>query len=102
MGREFICRRCGTANRRGVENCSYCGLQVGWKPSYPDLMRFWRWPLRLTEIVGSLAAFAAAALEIASPAGWTISWLTVILLAFSAIILAYHSTLKLPGAESGQ
>ena len=73
MRREFICHRCGTANRRGTENCNYCGLQVGWRPGVPDWLLIWRWPVRLRESMGSLAAPLAIAVEL-SLSGLGVLW----------------------------
>ena len=56
MRREFICHRCGTANHSTAENCRYCGLQVGWRPSLPATLKFWRWPQVVKDTVGALSA----------------------------------------------
>ena len=99
MRREFICHRCGTANRRGTENCSYCGLQVGWRPSVPDWLLVWRWPAHLRDCMGSLAAPLAIAVELALPGGSALYLLTLPLLAFSATLLAWHSITQIPDDE---
>ena len=97
MRREFICHRCGTANRGGAENCSYCGLQVGWRPSVPDWLLVWRWPALLRESMGSLAAPLAIAVELALP-GTSASYVVSLpLLAFSATLLVYHAITQNPG-----
>ena len=56
MRREFICHRCGTANHPSVENCRYCGLQVGWRPGLPATFKFWRWPVSIKDTVGAMSA----------------------------------------------
>ena len=96
MRREFICHRCGTANQRGVENCSYCGLQVGWRPSVPDWLLVWRWPAPVRDYMGSLAAPLAVAVELALPGTPASYILTLPLLAFSATLLVYHTLAQLP------
>ena len=98
MRREFICRRCGRANRRGAENCSYCGLQVAWRPSLPTSLRFWRWPTQLKESVGGLAAPLAAIVEMAYWGTWATYLLTLPLLALSVLTLFSHFFTQLPGA----
>ena len=102
MRREFICHRCGTANRRGTENCSYCGLQVGWRPSVPDWLLVWRWPAMLRECVGSLAAPLAIAVELALPGASVSYLLTLPLLAFSGALLACHYITQIPDDEHQQ
>ena len=98
MRREFICHRCGRANRRGALNCSYCGLQVAWRPSYPDSLRFWRWPVLLKESVGSLSAALAATVELASSALWATYLFSLPLLALSALTLCSHFLTRWPDA----
>ncbi len=100
MGREFICHRCGTANRRGAENCSYCGLQVGWRPSVPDWLRFWQWPVPLCEQAGGLAAFGAFALAIYFPGAWITSYFAPPLIIFSCLALVSH--LLAPATGDGE
>lgn len=99
MPRDFICHRCGTANRRPVENCRYCGLQVGWRPSFPDTLRVWRWPAPLMESVGSLAASLAAIVAWAYPGAWVTALLAWPLLGVSSITLFWHffSQTSVPG-----
>ena len=90
MPREFICHRCGTANRRPVENCRYCGLQVGWKPSFPDTLRMWRWPVGRMESSGSLTALVAANVVLTYPETWVSTIVAWPLLAFSSLTLFWH------------
>lgn len=99
MPREFICHRCGTANRRPVENCRYCGLQVGWRPSFPDTLRIWRWPAGLMETAGSLAASFAALIAMTYPGTWAATIFAWPLLAFSSFTLFWHflSQSSVPG-----
>lgn len=96
MRREFICHRCGSANRRGTENCSYCGLQVGWRPSVPDWVMLWRWPALPRDFVGSLAAPLAISVELAFPDTTASYLLTLPLLAFSATLLVCHALTEIP------
>ena len=98
MRREFICHRCGRANRRGTENCRYCGLQVAWRPSFPNSLRFWQWPTPLKESVGGLAAPLAAIVELSNSGAWATYLLTLPLLAVSALTLFSHFLTQLPGA----
>ena len=102
MRREFICHRCGAANRRGAENCSYCGLQVGWRPSFPDWLLVWRWPALLTEFAGGLAAPLAIAVELALPGTAASYLLTLPLLTLSATLLLCHAIIQIPGDEHQQ
>lgn len=83
MGREFICHRCGRANGPAVENCAYCGLQVGWRPSLPAALDFRRWTAAQWDTAGALSAILAAALETAS----SLTLLALPLLAVSALLL---------------
>lgn len=102
MRREFICHRCGSANRRGVENCNYCGLQVGWRPSFPDTLRFWRWPVGFVEASGSLAASLAATVELANLGNWASNVLVMPLLVYSSLALLYHFSSSLPDTDNRQ
>ena len=102
MRREFICHRCGTANRRGAENCSYCGLQVAWRPSYPDPLRFWRWPTLMKESVGSLSAALAATIELSLSAPLATYLLSLPLLALSALTLCSHFLTHWPDTGSAE
>ena len=99
MRREFICHRCGTANHRGSENCSYCGLQVGWRPSFPDSLRFWRWPRLFNESVGSLAAPLAAMAELTYSGAWATYLLSLPLVTLSALTLCSHFFTAMPDTE---
>ena len=85
MRREFICHRCGRANGPAVENCAYCGLQVGWRPTMPNILRFRRWPAAQRDAAGALAAILAAGLETAL----SLAILTLPLLAFSSLLLIW-------------
>ena len=85
MRREFICHRCGRANGPAVENCAYCGLQVGWRPTMPALFRFRRWTAAQRDMAGAGAAILAAGLESAL----SLSILTLPLLAFSSLLLIW-------------
>ena len=102
MGREFICHRCGSANRRGVENCSYCGLQVGWRPSYPDSLRFWRWPAGFIEASGSIAAGLATTVELAKLGNWASYSITTPLVLYAVLTLLYHLTSQPSNSDSSQ
>ena len=102
MRREFICHRCGTANRRGTENCNYCGLQVGWRPGVPDWLLIWRWPVRLRESMGSLAAPLAIAVELSLSGAWATYLLTVPLLTFSSTLLLCQAITQVPGDGNPQ
>ncbi len=97
MRREFICHRCGTANRRGTENCRYCGLQIGWRPGVPEWVMVWRWPAKVRESMGSLAAPLAIAVELTLPAGPASYLLTLPLLTFSATLLLCQAIMQMPG-----
>lgn len=93
MPREFICHRCGMPNKRGAENCRFCGLQVGWRPSFPYLLRFWHWTSEGKELIGSMSAAGAFTLEFAYSGSWVsylvtlppllLSFLTLLSLSFS-------------------
>ena len=96
MPREFICHRCGTANNDQAENCKFCGLQVGWRPSVPNFIRFWSWPAQLKELGGSVAAPIVVFLELTVPGTWASYVLSLPLLAASALALLWHSTTDLP------
>lgn len=85
MRREFICHRCGRANGPAVENCAYCGLQVGWRPTLPALFRFRRWSAARRDAAGALSAILAAGLETAL----SLSLLTLPLLAVSSLLLIW-------------
>ena len=85
MGREFICHRCGRANGPAVENCAYCGLQVGWRPALPAALDFRRWTVAQRDTAGALSAILAAALETAL----ALTFLTLPLLAGSALLLIW-------------
>lgn len=102
MRREFICHRCGTPNRRGSENCSYCGLQIGWRPSFPEWLMIWRWPARIMESMGSLAPPIAIGVELALPDAAPSHFLTLPLLALSATLLVCHSITQPPGGRNHQ
>jgi hypothetical protein len=102
MQREFICHRCGAANRRGAENCSYCGLQVGWRPSVPEWLLLWRWPALIRECLGSLAAPLAVTVELAMPGTSASFLLTLPLLTFSATLLVYHAIIEIPDDQVPQ
>ena len=97
MRREFICHRCGTANDRGTENCRFCGLQIGWRPSFPEWLLVWRWPARFMESMGSLAAPIAIGVEMSLPETVPSHLLTLPLLALSAALLLCHSLTQAPG-----
>ena len=98
MRREFLCHRCGRVNRRGAENCRHCGLQLAWRPSFPDSLRFWRWPELLKESVGSLAAPLAATVVLTFSGTWAAYWVSLPLLALSALTLCSHFLNQMPGA----
>lgn len=85
MRREFICHRCGRANGPAVENCAYCGLQVGWRPTLPHILRFRRWSAAQRDMAGALSAILAAGLETAL----SLSILTLPLLAFTSLLLIW-------------
>ena len=85
MRREFICHRCGRANGPAVENCAYCGLQVGWRPTLPHILRFRRWPAAQRDAAGALTAILAAGLETTL----SLSLLTLPLLAVSSLLLIW-------------
>lgn len=85
MRRAFICHRCGAANRPAVENCTYCGLQVGWRPHFPPVLRFWRWAPARREAAGAVSAILGTLL----PTAGSLTALAWPLLAFSAILLAW-------------
>lgn len=85
MRREFICHRCGRANGPAVENCAYCGLQVGWRPTLPNILRFRRWSAAQRDMAGAGAAILAAGLETAL----SLALLTLPLLAFSSLLLIW-------------
>ena len=90
MRREFICHRCGTANRPTAENCAYCGLQIGWRPSLPDTIRFWRWPAPIKETVGAVAAPLAVAVETNLHTAWVTAAITIPLLVVSLTALFWY------------
>ncbi len=100
MRREFICRRCGTANRPTAENCAYCGLQIGWRPSLPDTFRFWRWPAPIREAAGTFAGLLAVTVEITGYGLWASVAFTIPLLAVSAAILCWNLLLEPPGRKN--
>lgn len=85
MRREFICHRCGRANGPAVENCAYCGLQVGWRPTMPNILRFRLWPAARRDAAGALTAILAAGLETVL----SLTILTLPLLAFSSLLLIW-------------
>ena len=85
MGRGFICHRCGRANGPAVENCAYCGLQVGWRLSLPAALDFRRWTAAQRDTAGALSAILAAALQTAL----SLPLLTLPLLACSALLLIW-------------
>lgn len=85
MRRAFICHRCGAANRPAVENCTYCGLQVGWRPHLPAALRFWRWTAGRREAAGATFAILAALLTTTL----SLTALALPLLAFSVLLLAW-------------
>lgn len=85
MGREFICHRCGRANGPAVENCAYCGLQVGWRPALPAALNFRRWTAAQRDAAGALSAILAAGLETAL----ALTLLALPLLAGSALLLLW-------------
>lgn len=85
MRREFICHRCGRANGPAVENCAYCGLQVGWRPHLPAALDCRRWSAAQRDMAGALTAILAAGLETAL----SLTILTLPLLAGSALLLAW-------------
>ncbi len=91
MPREFICHRCGTANERGAENCRFCGLQVGWRPSLPYLVRFWNWNLGRLEALGSMAAPVGATLVGLFPGTWLSYLVAFPLIMFSTLSLLWLS-----------
>ena len=95
MRREFICHRCGRANGPAVENCAYCGLQVGWRPTMPHILRFRRWSAAQRDTVGALSVILAAGLETAL----SLSLLTLPLLAVSSLLLVGSC---LAGVDRGQ
>ena len=74
-------------NRRGAENCRFCGLQVGWRPSLPYFLRFWDWTLEGKELMGSLAAAAAVTLELGYSSPWVSYLFAMPLLLFSSLTL---------------
>ena len=100
MPREFICHRCGTANNDQAENCKFCGLQVGWRPSVPNFIRFWSWPSPLKELGGTLAAPLVVALETTFPGTWATYLFSLPLLTASVLALLWHSTTDLPDTGS--
>ncbi len=100
MRREFICRRCGTANRPTAENCAYCGLQIGWRPSLPDTIRFWRWPAPIRETVGPCTASLAVTTAATVPAAWASVLITIPLLVVSAAVLFLNVLAEPPERES--
>ena len=100
MRREFICHRCGTANRRGTENCRYCGLQVGWRPRIPGWILLWQWPARLRDSMGSLAAPLAVAVELSLSGAWATYLLTLPLLTLSSALLVCHTMTGMTGDGS--
>ena len=87
MPREFICHRCGMPNKQGAENCRFCGLQVGWRPSFPYLLRFWHWTNEAKQLLGSMAAAGAVTLEFAYTGPWVSYLFTLALLLLSSTIL---------------
>ena len=56
MRRDVICHRCGSVNQPSIEVCAYCGLQISWKPHFPEVMHFWDWSHPVKWIVGALLA----------------------------------------------
>ena len=97
MRREFICHRCGRANGPAVENCAYCGLQVGWRPTMPAIFRFRRWSAAQRDAAGALAAILAAGLETAL----SLSLLTLPLLAVSSLLLIWPGRAGIDAARNG-
>ena len=91
MRREFICHRCGTANSRRAENCQFCGLQVGWRPSLPGFVRIWTWPEQMKETVACVATFLCVTLESGYPGTWATYVISLPLLTISASLLLAHS-----------
>ena len=62
MRRPFLCHRCGAANQPTAETCTYCGLQIGWRPHFPAALRFWHWPPAQRDTAGATSAILAALL----------------------------------------
>ena len=91
MRREFICHRCGTANSRRAENCQFCGLQVGWRPSIPGFVRIWAWSGQMKETVACIAAFLCVALESGYPGTWASYLVSLPMLTVSALLLVARS-----------
>ena len=87
MPREFICHRCGMPNKRGAENCRFCGLQVGWRPSVPYFLRFWDWTLEGKELIGSMASAGAVTLLIGYSGTWVSYFLALPLLLLGSLTL---------------
>ena len=102
MPREFICHRCGMPNKRGAENCRFCGLQVGWRPSFPQFLRFWDWTLEGKELLGSLAAAGAGTLAIAYAAPWVSYFFTLPLLLFSSLTLLSLNFTQMQGPTESE
>ncbi len=94
MRREFICHRCGTANRPTAENCSYCGLQVAWRPRVPDTLRFWRWPEPIKERVGVVATILAVIFEGTVQVAWASAVFTAPLLAVGGLALLWNAIIE--------
>ena len=99
MPREFICHRCGTANDRGSENCRFCGLQVGWRPTLPYFFRFWRWNLDRMEVIGSMAAPIGATLALSYPGTWLYYLVAFPLIMFSSLSLLWLTISRSPRSE---
>ena len=94
MRRDFICHRCGTANRPDAGNCAYCGLQIGWHPQTPVTFLFWRWPGPVKWAVGALTAPLAFSIKAIWETASVTTVIAISLLALSLLLLVWTILLE--------